>query len=101
MTTAAAALSTHLAATHKGDVLEVSGSFLMPTPGFHITLTKAEPQGSNSAVLLLKKHVVAPKGPEPDHIVLVPVSFSEHTRHHYTEVSIIPDNITIPVKTIR
>ena len=84
-------------ATHHGEHLTVSGEMTMPTIGYKVSLKKAHPQGINPKILLLDKVVVPPTGIVPDHTVQVHVSFSEHTKAHYTEVSIIPDGPTIKV----
>jgi hypothetical protein len=56
------------------------------------------PQGINPSILILEKTVIPPTGIEPQHIVTVKASYSEITNHRYTEVSIVPDNITIPAQ---
>ena len=99
--TTAIAIGTEWTAKQHGGVLSVSGEVTMPTPGYTVTLKKAVPQGINPAILLLEKVIVAPKHREPDHVVVVHVSFAEHTLHLYKEVSILPDGPVVTINSSR
>ena len=80
--------------------LSVSGECNTPTPGFKITLEKAVPQGINPDILILTKAVAPPTGIEPQHPTTERVSYNEKTNQHYTDVTILPDNVTIKVKEV-
>lgn len=80
--------------------LHVTGSCSFPTPGYSVTLKRKEPPGINPAILLLERTVQAPAGPEPDVVTEVEVHYEEETSALYTDVTILPDNVTVPVKQI-
>ena|SRR5947209_2467840 len=80
--------------------LSVSGECHAPTPGYEITLEKAVPQGINPSILILTKTVTPPTGVEPQHPTTEKVSYYEKTNEHYTEVTIVPDNVTIKVQEV-
>jgi len=80
--------------------LRVSGQCTFPTPGFKVTLKKKQPQGINPNILILEKTVQPPTGIEPQVVTTIPVNYEENTDQHYSEVSILPDNTTIPVEEI-
>ncbi len=85
-------------ATLEHNSLKVEGQITFPTPGYKVQLTKKQPQGTNPAILLLEKSVIAPHGIEPQHVVTQTVTFEEHTSAKYTEVEVLPDGIKIKVK---
>jgi hypothetical protein len=78
----------------------VSGECTTPTPGYTIVLEKAQPQGINPNILILRKVVTRPSGIEPQHLAKVQVSYHEKTDVRFTEVTIIPDNVTIKVENV-
>jgi hypothetical protein len=80
--------------------LTIHGEVETPTPGYKLHLTKAHPQGINPETLLLTLHRTAPTGIEPQHVVTVPVSFTEDTHTHYRQVQIEPDGITVEIENI-
>jgi hypothetical protein len=80
--------------------LTVKGELQMPTPGFKLHLTKANPQGINPEILLLRLHTKAPTGIEPQHVVTQEVTFEEHTHVPYKQVQIEPHGPTITVVNI-
>ena len=82
------------------DRLRVNGEIQVPTPGFKLRLTKANPQGINPEILLLTLHRKAPTGIEPQHVVTQQVSFEEQTHVPYKQVQIEPDGVTINVVNI-
>jgi hypothetical protein len=63
-------------------------------------LKRKEPQGINPAILLLERIVHEPKGPEPDVLTEVEAHYEEETSALYTDVTILPDNVTVPVKQV-
>jgi hypothetical protein len=80
--------------------LKVKGEVQTPTPGFVLHLSKANPQGINPQILLLRLDRKAPSGIEPQHVVTEQVSFEEHTHVPYKQVQIEPDGVTINVVNI-
>ena len=89
--------------THGVDTVQlvVSGICQEPTPGYKLTLTRHEPQGINSNILLLNLAVQPPSGIEPDHVTPTPVEFKETLvmphGHIPKQVTILPEGITIEV----
>ena len=80
--------------------LRVHGICEMPTPGYDVTLIRAEPQGINPAVLLLNKIVVPPEGIVIEVITPTSVRYEEETDSRYTTVHILPDGVTIEVQDV-
>src|SRR5689334_12372915 len=78
--------------------LRVQGKCTFPTPGYRVELRKHVPPGINPRILILDKTVIKPTGPEPDVVTTVDVRFEEQTDVHYTEVLILPDQVTIKVE---
>ena len=80
--------------------LRVTGKCLFPTHGYKVTLKEAVPQGINPRILLLRKTVTPPTGP----VILTPqivnVTFTKKTLTQYTNVTILPDGVTIKVKHV-
>jgi hypothetical protein len=80
--------------------LTVTGECTVPTPGYAITLTEAIPQGVNPAYLLLDMTVTPPTGVEPQHITTVKTVFEKVTDFHYQYVTILPEDVNIPVEEL-
>jgi hypothetical protein len=80
--------------------LHVSGECITPTPGYTITLQEAVPQGINPLILILEKTVIPPTGVEPQVLTTVPVHFTLKTDVPYTDVTILPDDVTIKVENV-
>ena len=80
--------------------LRVTGECTFQTPGFKVTLQKKQPQGINPNILLLEKVVQAPTTTEPQVVTTVSAHYVESTDQHYIEVSILPDNTSIPVEEV-
>lgn len=82
--------------------LHVKGEVICPTSGFTARLVPHSPQGINPEIYLLDL-VVNP--PEPGTVVLqvetnVPVHFQEVTDQKYSDVTILPEGITVPVELV-
>jgi hypothetical protein len=73
--------------------LYVTGQCTFRTLGYKVELHRAEPQGINPAILLLRKEVTPPGGPAGDKIETVDVRYEEKTRARYTQVQIVPDDV--------
>jgi hypothetical protein len=80
--------------------LHVKGTLLMPTPGYTLTLRLHEPQGINPAILLLVLTITPPTGIVPQLVTPTPVEYRADIARPLTEVSILPDNVIIPVKVV-
>ena len=80
--------------------LRVNGVLTMPTPGYRLTLTKAEPQGINPSILILTLHKEPPAGTVLQVLTPTPVAYLETTDVPYTEISIQPDGISVPVEDV-
>jgi hypothetical protein len=80
--------------------LRVTGKCVFPKPGFRVTLKHHVPQGINPAILLLDRVVTLPVDPLPGGETAVSVFYEEQTSHHYKEVEIIPDNVTLKVEEV-
>jgi hypothetical protein len=80
--------------------LRVNGTCIMPTPGYKLTLTRAEPQGINPNILLLNLEVETPGGIVPQVLTPTPVAYEEVTDHHYLQVTILPDGATVDVQEV-
>lgn len=78
--------------------LHVTGQCVFPTDGYSVALKRAEPQGFNPEVLLLERVVQAPTGPVTQVETTEEVHYSEETEQRFTDVTILPDGGTIPVK---
>jgi hypothetical protein len=97
--------STGLTATHNLQpgsslTLKVFGKVMMPTPGYKLTLSKAEPQGINPSILLLNLKAEPPTGIVTQNLTLTPVSYEENTNSRYKTVQIEPGHIVLPVEEI-
>ena len=80
--------------------LIVSGSLMMPTPGYTLKLTKSEPQGINQMILLLHLEVVPPKGIVTQVLTPTPVTYEENVNVRYKTVQIEPENILLSVDEV-
>jgi hypothetical protein len=70
--------------------LVVDGKVRAPTPGWLPRLTVANPQGINPRILLLVLEATPPRGPVPQHVVDVDVSFVQRAdAPFYSSVSIL------------
>lgn len=61
---------------------------------------KAVPQGTNPALLLLRKVVTPPSGIVIQVLSPVEVHFTMKTRPRYTHVTILPDGVTVKVQIV-
>ena len=80
--------------------LRVQGSPAMPTPGYKLFLTKASPQGFNPAVLILELETQPPSDNVAQVVTRTPVLYEEVTDQRYTQVTILPLNVTIDVQEV-
>lgn len=85
-----------------GPTLHVTGDVTVPTGGYSAKLIGHVPQGFNPQILLLDL-VVTP--PPPDRVVTqafttIKVTYEEKTKIKYTQVTILPDDITVDVETV-
>ncbi len=80
--------------------LNVTGECKFPTAGYSVELIKHSPQGINPAYLLLDKIVHAPSGSVAEVSTIVPAAYSEATDIKHEFVTILPDNVTIPVENV-
>lgn len=71
--------------------LTVSGVCTMPTPGYTLTLSRAEPQGINPAILLLNLTVAAPTGIVTQVVTPTEVVYTEETDQPFDQVTILAD----------
>lgn len=81
--------------------LRVSGMPVMPTPGYTLTLTRAEPQGINPRILILNLERKPPSGIVTQVLTPTPVSYEEQSEQEYDSVTIEPDGINIPVEKVQ
>jgi len=82
--------------------LHVTGDVIVPTGGYSAKLSPHTPQGINPQIYLLDLTVTAPG---PDQVVAqvettIKVEYQEKTRKNYTQVTILPENITADVETV-
>lgn len=82
----------------KKPTLHVKGTCTFPTGGYKVSLKRAKPQGINPKILILDLNIVKPTGTVNQQITKVDAKFDEQTNAMYTDVTIRPDNITVPVK---
>ena len=80
--------------------LHVTGKCVFPTHGYKVTLKKAIPQGINPKILLLQKIVTPPGGPVIQTPETVQVKYSLKTKTKYTNVTILPDGVTVKVQIV-
>lgn len=80
--------------------LRVRGVCTMPTPGYRLSLDRAEPQGFNPEILLLHLRVEPPTDPVIQVLTPTPVEYKEEGDHRYTHVQIQPEGTLIPVEAV-
>jgi len=80
--------------------LRVRGLCTMPTPGYRLTLTRAEPQGINPEILLLELQVERPDGFVAQVLTPTPVEYEEEGDQRFTHVQIQPEGTLIPVEAV-
>jgi hypothetical protein len=80
--------------------LRVRGVCTMPTPGYRLTLTRAEPQGINVEILLLNLHVEPPSAPVIQVLTPTPVEYEEEGDQRFTHVQIQPEGTLVPVEQV-
>jgi hypothetical protein len=80
--------------------LHVTGKCVFSTGGHSVKLERVE-QGINPpGILQLNLIVDRPRGPVTQVVTKVEVHYSEDTNAAYTEVNILPDDLTISVKQL-
>ena len=87
-------------AVFERSVLRVTGKCVFPKHGFKVTLKEAVPQGINPAILLLNKIVKPPTGIVIQTPEVVNVTFTKKTTFKYSQVTILPDGVTVNVQTV-
>lgn len=80
--------------------LRVTGSCMMPTPGYQLALKRAVPQGINPAILILELSVTRPTGNVSTVVTKTDVRYEEQTDQRYTSVTIRPGDISVPVQEV-
>lgn len=80
--------------------LHVTGKCVFPTSGYKVRLEVAAPQGINPLILLLRKIVTPPSGIVLPVLTTVPVKFTLKTNTKYTNVTILPEGVTIKVQQV-
>lgn len=80
--------------------LHVSGECEMPTPGYTLTLTPAEPQGINPDDLILVLTATEPTDFQTEVLTWNPVKYEQETEYEYKTVSIRDVETGIPVKEL-
>ena len=80
--------------------LRVTGVCTCRTSGFKAHLQKSEPQGFNPSILLLRLTTAPPSGAANDVITDYDVRYDEPDSPRYTQVTILPCDITIPVEVV-
>lgn len=68
--------------------LRVTGTCILPTPGYSLSLTRAEPQGINPSHLLLNLTATEPSGIVTQVLTPTEVTYEETTDLHYERVDI-------------
>jgi hypothetical protein len=86
--------------------LHVTGVCIMPTPGYTLTLRRAEPQGFNPKILLLTLTAEPPAEIVAQVLTLAEVVYEETTDQHYDQVSILvegnmPHSANVDVKEVQ
>ena len=81
--------------------LHVTGKCTFNEGGYKVELRPAVPQGINPAIYILNRIVHKPTGPVPQVITQVPVHYVEKTNARYTDVTIQPDGVTVPVQEVQ
>lgn len=81
--------------------LHVTGECSFPTAGYAVELRRHAPQGINPAYLLLDKIIRGPGGPVPQVVTVVKIAYAEATNFKYAFVTILPDQVTVPVQEVQ
>ena len=81
--------------------LHVTGECTFNTSGYSVELRPASPQGINPKIYILDRIVHAPTGAVLQVITKVPVHYVEQSKAVYTEATILPDGVTVPVKEVQ
>ena len=81
--------------------LHVTGKCTFNTAGYKVELRPAVPQGINPKIYILDRIVHKPTGPVPQVVSEVQVHYTEKTARTYTDVTIRPDGVTVPVKEVQ
>ncbi len=80
--------------------LAVVGTCTCPTPGYRVSLEKANPQGFNPEILLLELVTQGPSGMVSQVVTDYERRYVEENAPAYRTVKIQPCNITVPVKVV-
>src|ERR1700730_4454760 len=80
--------------------MTVKGVCTCPTSGFKTSLRKANPQGINPDILLLDLVTDPPTNIVNQVVTNYDVTYHEKDSQRYTEVTILPCNITVSVKVV-
>jgi hypothetical protein len=80
--------------------LHVTGKCVFPTAGYSVKLESVEIGTNPPQMLQLNRIVDSPEGLVPQVVTEVEVYYSEDTNAAYTEVNILPDELTIPVEQL-
>lgn len=80
--------------------LTVTGRCRFPTSGYKVRLEEAVPQGINPRILLLRKIVTPPRGIVLPVVTTVNVRFTLRTSFKYTDVTILPEVVTVKVQVV-
>lgn len=80
--------------------LNVTGTVVCPTTGYKAKLVRHSPQGINPTIYILDLIVTPPApGTAVDNVLTdLHVQYHEDTRTKYSQVTILPENITVDVK---
>ena len=81
--------------------LHVTGDLTVPTAGYSATLSPHTPQGINPQIYLLDLTInpPAPDQPVAQVVTTIKAQYEEKTPTSYTQVMILPANITVEVGT--
>ncbi|MGP6158443.1 MAG: hypothetical protein ACLPYS_13220 [Vulcanimicrobiaceae bacterium] len=80
--------------------LKVTGTCACPTGDFEVALRKADSQGMNHRVLVLQLTAKPPSGMAHEAMTEVKVTFELDDAPMYTDVRIVPFDISIPVESV-
>jgi len=84
-----------------GPTLHVTGECEFPRLGYQVELKRATPQGTNPTILILERVVTPPVEGSGSAFETVKVEYSEQTDIEYTQVTIVPDNVTVDVQDLQ
>lgn len=80
--------------------LHVTGTCIMPTPGYQLTLHRAIRQGISPEILLLTLETQAPSAFAAQVLTPTPVSYEEITNLYYKHVIIEPEGVSVDVQEV-